>query len=105
MVHGAHEMHVEDEWYAACCAKASIGKSDAIRLDILSGRSPVGVGDHDRCPNVLRGGFATVDPDDLAGDEGCFVRSEEHDGVGNLFRLRTAFERYGSIEGSFSVRC
>src|ERR1700676_270601 len=50
-----------------------------------------------------RGGFAAVDPDDLAGDEGRFVRSEEHDSVGDLFRLRTAFKRYGSIERRFFV--
>jgi len=73
MVHGAHEMHVEYEWFAACFAKAAIGKADAIRLDILSGRGLVGVGDHGRCLIVLRRGFAAVDPDDLTGNEGRFV--------------------------------
>jgi hypothetical protein len=73
MIHGAHEMHVEHEWFAACFAKAAIGKADAIRLDILSGCGLVGVGDHGRCPNASRGGFAAVDPDDLTGNEGRFV--------------------------------
>jgi hypothetical protein len=73
MVHGAHEMHVEDEWDAACFAKAAIGKADAIGPDILSGRGLVEVGDHDRCPNASSGGFSAVDPDDLASNEGCFI--------------------------------
>jgi hypothetical protein len=52
MVHGAHEMHVEDEWHVACFAKATIGKAGAISLDILSWRGLVRVGGHDRSPNV-----------------------------------------------------
>src|SRR6266851_2299980 len=55
------------------------------------------------CRERSHGGFATVDPDYLAGDEGRFVRSEEHDSVGYLFRLRTALKRYGSIERCFFV--
>ena len=73
MIHGAHEMHFEHEGHAACSAKAAIGKADAVRLDILSGRSLVGVGVRGRRPNALRGGFATVDPDDLPSNEGRLV--------------------------------
>src|ERR1700730_7871144 len=55
-------------------------------------------------PHLICTAYALrVDPDDLAGDEGRFVRSEEHDSVGDLFRLRTAFKRYGSIERRFFV--
>jgi hypothetical protein len=35
MVHGAHEMHVEDEWHVACFAKTAIGKAGAISLGVV----------------------------------------------------------------------
>jgi hypothetical protein len=41
---------------------------------------------------------------DLAGDERRLVGGEEHDGVGDLFRLRPALERDGGIERGFLVR-
>ena len=34
-------------------------------------------------------------PDDLAGDERRFARSEKGDGVGDLFRFRASFQRNG----------
>src|SRR5271168_2751917 len=61
MVHGAHEMHVEDEWHAASFAKAAIGKADTISLHILSGCGLMGVGGHDRSPKVDEK-FSTLSP-------------------------------------------
>jgi hypothetical protein len=46
MVHGAHEMHVEDEWEAARLAEAAVGEADAIGLDELRRRGLVTVLGH-----------------------------------------------------------
>src|SRR5882757_8878097 len=108
MVHRAGEVLVEDERHAAGFAKAAIGKADAVSFDMLGWRGLVRMAGHGRSPNVRRRkGFwmsessarrlAAVDPDDLAGDERRLVGSEERDGVRDLFRPRTAFERYGGI--------
>ena len=48
MVHGAHEMHVEDQWRAARLAEAAIGKADAVSLDKLRRRGLVSVIVHGR---------------------------------------------------------
>jgi hypothetical protein len=44
MVHGAGEMLVENEWYAAGFTEATIGKADAVGIDELRRRRLVCVG-------------------------------------------------------------
>src|SRR6266852_3816581 len=47
MVHGAGEMHVEDERHARGLAETAIGEADALGLDELRGCGLMGVSRHD----------------------------------------------------------
>src|SRR5262249_31111697 len=47
MVHGGHEIHVEDQRHAAFFAEPAIGEADAVGLDELRRHGPVGI-----CPHV-----------------------------------------------------
>ena len=52
VIHSSAEMMVENERHAAVIAETAVGETDSIGLDELCRRGLMGVGGHDRSPNV-----------------------------------------------------
>jgi hypothetical protein len=52
VIHSPGVMRAEDERHAAAIAETAIGEADSIGLDELRRRGLMGVGGHDRSPNV-----------------------------------------------------